>query len=708
MKKLLTYMLSIICLLIGNIVLADANVTTFNVDELFFDVTSFSADDYSTIHFGTWDTWNSLGWAIFWWPKVDKEVTLKMNGQNIYCSKQLRGFYVNQVRWNVMWPLDSTTLWLFKWKLAGYQNLSLFGWFFTHCTWDLITNYNGIFGYVKHTTTDWLEYELRAGLDYKKDILWDNWWDSLWQEVDLDSRDFFIKWIIYDTYGGIGFINSTFNNPLILRNTTWDSMYINLKATPSTTSIWWNIEYTVDFGNNWDFYLDDVKVYLMIPDNIDANWYDIWDLTGNRLLLYNWDLYPFQSKHFTFEVKANKPGDMITTGVITAWLASRETSVQWFVANTKYIVEQETNKGDTIMIWDRVYFEVTLYNSGNSNDTGILLLDRLPKWFIYNDIWFEWYDDNTIILYSGELLPWQTFNTKIRWYFEKGWTFTNMVRLYGNSFETISNNIDIKINTHICGDWILEKDYEYCDDGSNNWKIWYCNNSCTKIVWAGVACKYTDANYLSNWPFIDTLTHWWYDYIEVMRTSCLHRWKWTFAWQWKYDPNEYVTKAEVLKTLVKIRWIAFDDFDIVNEDYTYDWVQVFADVPKNHRFSWYSFYAYDHGITDGLFTEKWNKKYLNPDWKITRNEIIKAIMQLYKEVIDDSDIDISGKSKLVDVVKWSSYYYQYVREAEELWIISWYDMPNGTKTWQWNNPLTRAEFAKMVSIPFSELLFERE
>jgi hypothetical protein len=31
-----------------------------------------------------------------------------------------------------------------------------------------------------------------------------------------------------------------------------------------------------------------------------------------------------------------------------------------------------------------------------------------------------------------------------------------------------------------------------------------------------------------------------------------------------------VTKAEVLKTLVKIRGIAFDDFDIINEDYTYD------------------------------------------------------------------------------------------------------------------------------------------
>ena len=83
-------------------------------------------------------------------------------------------------------------------------------------------------------------------------------------------------------------------------------------------------------------------------------------------------------------------------------------------------------------------------------------------------------------------------------------------------------------------------------------------------------------------------------------------------------------------------------------------------------------------------------------------------MDLYKEIIDSSDIDISGDSKLADIAVGSSYYYQYVREAEELWIISWYDMPNGKKMWLGNNPLTRAEFAKIVSIPFAEILFESE
>lgn len=707
MKKLLNYMVTVICLLIWNFVLADNIGTTFNVDETFFDITSFSTDDYSTIHFGTGNTGNSFGWAIFWWPKVDKDVTLKMNWQNIYCKKQIRWFYINQVRWNVVWPLDNTTLWLFKWNLLGYQNLSLNWGLFTHCTWDLITNYNWIYGYVKHTTADWLDYELWAGLDYKRNILWNNWWDSLWQEVNLLTKQFFIKWILYDSYGWIWFINSVFNNPLILRNTTWDSFYIDVELSPDSINLWWDVEYTVEFGNNLDFYLDDVKVYVMIPNNIDANWHDIGDLDGNKLLLYDGDLYPLQSKKFTFKGIASDSGTIATTGIISAGLVSHEDVATGFVVDTRFAIEQSSNISDYRMIFEKVLFDITVYNSGNITDTGVLILDYLPDWFIFNDAWYKRYND-AIVLFSGELIPWQTFNVKIRGYFESGWDFRNTVKVSWNTFETISNSINVEIKTNICGNGILEEDYEFCDDGINNWSVWYCNTSCTKIVWAGVACKYTDANYLANWPFMDTLNHRWYDYIEIMRKSCLHRWKWTFASQWKYDPNEYVTKAEVLKTLVKIRGIAFEDFDIINEDYPYDGVQVFADVPKNHRFSWYSFYAYDHRLTDGLFTQNGDKRYLNPDGTITRNQMIKAIMQLYKEIIDSSEIDISGKSYLVDIAQWSSYYYQYVREAEELWIIAWYDMPNGKKMWLGNNPLTRAEFAKIVSIPFAEILFESE
>lgn len=706
MKKLLSYIMIAMWMLAWSLVFAEDTGTTFNVDDSFFDITSFSQNDYSTIHFGTWDTGNSFGWAIFWWPKIDKEITLKMNWESIHCKKQIRWFYINQVRGNIMWPLDNTTLWLFKWNLLWYQNLSLDWWFFTHCTWDAINNYNWIYGYVRHTTQQWLEYELWAWLNYKMGILWDNRWDSLWQEMNLSTKEFFIKWIIYDSYGGIWFINSVFNNPLIIRNNTWDSFYIDLELSPDAVNLWWNIEYTVNFGNNLDFYLDDVKVYITIPSNIDANWYEIWDLSENKLLIYDGDLYPLQSKKFTFRWIAVKSGEILTTWNITAWLVSHESFATGFVVDTRFGIGQNSSVKDYVMIWDRVTFDITIYNSGNMTDTWVILLDYLPDWFIFNNAWFERYGD-AIILFSGELEPWQQFNIKLKWYFDQWWNFKNTVKVRWNNFDTINNSINVEIKTHICGDGILEEAYEFCDDWENNGSIWYCNDKCTKIIWAGVACKYTDANYLANWPFMDTLNHRWYDYIEIMRKSCLHRWKWTFASQWKYDPNEYVTKAEVLKTLVKIRGIAFEDFNIINEDQPYDGVQVFADVPKNHWFSRYSFYAFDHWMADWLFAQKWNNRYLYPDSTITRNQMIKAIMTLYKEVIDSSDIDISGDSKLADIAIWSSYYYQYVREAEELWIISWYDMPNGKKMWLGNNPLTRAEFAKIVSIPFAELLFEK-
>jgi hypothetical protein len=43
---------------------------------------------------------------------------------------------------------------------------------------------------------------------------------------------------------------------------------------------------------------------------------------------------------------------------------------------------------------------------------------------------------------------------------------------------------------------------------------------------------------------------------------------------------------------VKVMGIAFDDFTIATEDKVYPYVPVFADVPTNNRFSWYTEYAY--------------------------------------------------------------------------------------------------------------------
>jgi hypothetical protein len=188
-----------------------------------------------------------------------------------------------------------------------------------------------------------------------------------------------------------------------------------------------------------------------------------------------------------------------------------------------------------------------------------------------------------------------------------------------------------------------------------------------------------------------------------MRLSCLHRWKMTKRWLWEYRPDDQITRAEVLKTLVKIRWIAKDDFTISSEDTTYFGNQIFADVPKNYWFSWYAEYAYNHGMTDELYATIWWSKYLVPDGVISRNEIIKRIMILYYELVNNNVVQTSS-TKLVDISA-NTPYYKYIRDAESLWIISWVDNLAWWNQWQWSRSLTRAEFAKMVSNAFYDILF---
>lgn len=693
-----------VCSLLPLFANADTSGTTFIVDDDIFSITNFYTWDYSTIHFGIWNTGNSFWWAIFWWPMVNKDVELVMNWSSIYCKRQLRWLYINQVRWNVLWPLDQSTMRLLKWNFVWYQNLSMSGWFFTHCTWDLITDYNWIYWYINHRTTDGVSYGLWAWFKYTNQMF-DVRGDSLWYEYDLLNRQSYIKWVLFDSYGGLWFINTGFNHPLILRNITWNAVYVDLDITPKTTSIWWELQFDVNFWNNWDLYIDRVKVYVTIPNNIQVDRNNIWIQSGNSLLIYDDKLYPLQSRHFSFVWKAVDYGNFTSTWSIlvdSLWYTDIATGS---ILNTKINVKQKIYPDRAIIVNWKLRYEIEITNDWNVVWNNMKLYNYLPDRFHIEwdyDIW----DDNSILLYTWNLLPWSGAKFTIKWYFSKVWTYVNTLKATSDNLATVTNELSVDIVTNICGNGKIEKDYEYCDDWDDNGKRWYCNSECSDLVNYWLACKYTDANYLKNWPFEDTIKHWASGYIETMRLACLHRWKWTFAWQRRYDPDEYVTKAEVLKTLVKIRWIVMDDFDIQNEDMPYNWVQVFEDVKNSHWFSWYSFYAFDHDMTDGLYTIKNGKKYLNPDGAITRNEMIKATMNLYKEIIDSSEIKIIGPSNMKDVEKWNLYY-EYVREAEELWIISWYDMPNGSKMWQWNNYLTRAEFAKIISIPFEDVLFDK-
>jgi len=225
----------------------------------------------------------------------------------------------------------------------------------------------------------------------------------------------------------------------------------------------------------------------------------------------------------------------------------------------------------------------------------------------------------------------------------------------------------------------------------------------------GKACKYDDEKYLANGSFTDTIGHRWLPYTEVMRVSCLHRWVWTKKWLWIYTPNANITRAEVMKTVVKILGIEFDNFSVLNEDLPYVVGSIpFADVTSGNWFAHYANYAYTQWLTEWLYTtDKNGNRFFDPDKQITRYEAIKVIMLAYKKIHKQS-INTAKPSVLSDIVNSNDPYYSYVREAEALWFVSGFPQSNSGYKFEGNKTLTRAEFAKIVSLPFSEQLFDVE
>jgi len=206
-------------------------------------------------------------------------------------------------------------------------------------------------------------------------------------------------------------------------------------------------------------------------------------------------------------------------------------------------------------------------------------------------------------------------------------------------------------------------------------------------------------------PFKDIATHRAYPYIEMMRISCLQRG--IDQAQWIYAPDRNMTRAEVVKTVAKIVGSYFDDFTIQSEDQAYPTPTQFADVAQDYWFAWYADYAAKKWLLDGLVTVKNGKQYLSPDAEITRYEAIKIMMLAY-DMIDKTKISLAGVSVMGDVVDANNPYYQYIRKAEVLGFISGIPQTNGGYNFVGQKDITRAEFAKIISVPFTEQLFDLE
>ena len=252
--------------------------------------------------------------------------------------------------------------------------------------------------------------------------------------------------------------------------------------------------------------------------------------------------------------------------------------------------------------------------------------------------------------------------------------------------------------TRTCYNWELDWFFEY-----ESCSVDKCNNEYHSS--AGNFCDYyNDAPYLSKWVFQDTVWHRAFNYIENMRLSCLHRGKGTYQNQRIYYPNEYIKKSEILKTLVKIMWVAFDNFSIQSEDITYSKTPIFSDVNKDNWFVRYSEYAFINWLTNWFYKVNNNQKLLYPNEFVTRKDIVKKIIETYIEIY--GDINLNKKTNLVDLNEYDPYY-NYIRKAESLWIIQWVENYDGNYYFQWNDFVTRAQFAKMISVSFGDLLFDK-
>lgn len=387
----------------------------------------------------------------------------------------------------------------------------------------------------------------------------------------------------------------------------------------------------------------------------------------------------------------------------------------------------------TTNIGQSFQYNMLITNNGPEIATNVVVTDTLPSWL-------------TIVSATWATVVWNTYTRNIA-QLPIGSSTTRTITVQATQNGTINNSVQVSASTfdpvlfnntssfpvtisgqgdqtgtgnttgtgnNPIGTWSSQTGpttpITTVPSNNNGWNItssttstWWIHGSAVSKDWAK-ACMYDDAQYITKWSFTDTLDHRWLPYIEIMRISCIHKWPWGKKWLWIYEPNRSVTRAEVLKTIVKILGIQFANFEILHEDLPYVGETIFSDTPN--WFNHYAQYAYTQWLTDGLYTtDKKGNKYLNPDQAITRYEAIKVIMLAYNK-IQQGSISIVGSSVLGDIINPNDPYYSYVRQAELLWFISGVPQNNGSYNFEWLRNITRAEFAKIASLPFSDQLFD--
>ncbi len=258
-----------------------------------------------------------------------------------------------------------------------------------------------------------------------------------------------------------------------------------------------------------------------------------------------------------------------------------------------------------------------------------------------------------------------------------------------------------------CGNWILTLG-EQCDDGNKiDWDG--CSSQCKEEMitnkaqnsfeqkfnttkhstWPTMNCSYSDVPY-SKLNFFDLKNHRASNYISVLKNNCIVQGK----NETEFSPEDAITIGEIMKIYVKLRWIK-NYFWFISEKQSIETPQF---LRNSHRSAIYLIQAQRLWFLDTLTA---NKKYIDPQQAISRQEAIKLMMQFYN-AIHPVEIKDYG-SPYADVTNTKGKYYKFISTATHLGFISGF-----TKDWKrYFNPtqtLTRAELSKIVGLPFQDLL----
>ena len=161
-------------------------------NEIFLDswidsIHPLRSDNLSTIYFKYWN--NNYEWAMFWKDFINLSTWVSIKTENlrneVICHKQIRWFYFNPARWEMLRPLDMDTLSGLRVNNTTYNNINLTWWWFFDCEW---VDKNNIYWQIKHNLYNINEYFLVA-----------------WTEMDYDNNNYYqhLTWSLqYTRFAG--------------------------------------------------------------------------------------------------------------------------------------------------------------------------------------------------------------------------------------------------------------------------------------------------------------------------------------------------------------------------------------------------------------------------------------------------------------------------------------------------------------------------